>query len=380
MTQDMISLIYQIIHPEKKTDHKVSYEKVQPLFKFHSLDPFLEYANRLNLLEISDIEIKQLDKVYKTALYKSVFQEEEFKQIKKMLSTNNIPFISLKGPLIRKLYPSPEMRTMADLDIIVPKKDLKRIKKLMLEMNYDMAHQGGNHDVYLKKPFMNVEMHRNMIDESYELSKYYKNIWDKAILKEENSTEHILSDEDTYLFIVAHSAKHYGAGGTGVRSVLDIYFYLKHFNNLDQAYIDLELSKLHLTQYESTIKALAFGWFDGKKLQEDDITMGRYILRSGVYGVQKNSVVSAIALENETESLRYRKWKYLWRRAFPSYKNMKNLFPSLGFMPPLLPLYYLYRLLKALFSGKVVSQTKEIKNISESDIKSNQEVKKKTGR
>lgn len=376
----MLTLLYHIIHPETKPTHKISYKKIYPLFKFHSLVPFLAHAKNLDLLDITEAESKDLDKIHKTAIYKLAFQEEEFILIKKSLSSQNIPFLSLKGPLIRKLYPSPEMRTMADLDIIVPKKDLKRIKSLMATLGYEMAHQGGNHDVYHKEPFMNVEMHRNMIDESYELSKYYINIWDKVIPKEDGSTEQILSNEDTYLFIVAHSAKHYGAGGTGVRSVCDTYFYLKCFNNLDQSYIQTELSKLHLTQYEHHLRNLAFGWFDKEPLEKEDIIMGDYLLHSGVYGVQRNSVISALALESQIESLRYRKIKYLWKRAFPPFKNMKSIFPILGYLPILLPFFYLYRLAKGLFTGKVMSQTSELKHIKEKDVKSHQEIKEKTGR
>lgn len=380
MLDTMTSILYGVIHSKIENNHLVDYKTVYPLFKFHSLEPFLEYARRLKLLNLTEIEKNQLNKMHKTAIYKTAIQEEEFIQIKKALSKDFVPFLSLKGPLIRKLYPSPEMRTMADLDIIVQKKDLKKVKNIMMSLGYVVKQQGGNHDIYYKKPFMNVEIHRNMIDKSYELSKYYKNIWTKAILKDNFSTEHILSDEDTYLFIIAHSAKHYGAGGTGIRSVCDIYFYLKAFKNLDDNYIRNELSNLHLTKYEHHLKSLALGWFEHEPLQEEDIIVGEYMLHSGVYGVQRNAVVSSIALESEVRSLRYRKWKFLLKRAFPSYQNMKSLFPSLTYLPFLLPLFYFYRIIKALLLGKVVSQTYELKKIKEVDVKSHQKIKEITGR
>lgn len=379
MKSDMIKLLYHIIHPEVSIDHKVSYKRILPIFKFHSLEPFLAYAKKLDLLDISEEESKELDKLYHTAIYKTVSQEEEFLLIKKTLSENDVSFLPLKGSLIRALYPAPEMRTMADLDILVPVEKLKQVKKLMVSIGYYCKHEGGNHDIYYKRPFMNVEIHRNMIDESYDLSSYYIDIWDKAIIKESDSSEYILSDEDVYIFLVAHSAKHYRVGGTGVRSVCDIYFYLKKYTELDHDYINKELVKLGLMQYEIQIKAIAFSWFDGLELQDEYQDVADYFIQSGVYGIIKNNVISHIAKEDSKESLKKRKLRYLWKRAFPTYPEMKRIFPSLRYWFILLPFYYIFRILKGLFNGQILSRTKEIHKISEEDVKANVRIIESTG-
>lgn len=380
MKYDMITLLYHIIHPEEKIQHKITYESIHKLFKFHSLEPFLQYARKLDLLEISEKEIEELNKIYNTFVYKTAVQEEEFNLIKKALSDSNISFLPLKGSLIRELYPAPELRTMADLDILVPKEKLSDVNHLMTSIGYNAEHLGGNHDVYYKKPFMNIEMHRSMIAESYEMSYYFENVWEKVTLKEQEGQEYILSEEDTYIFLVAHSAKHYGVGGTGVRSVCDIYFYLKHYNKMNFEYIQKELVKLKLNTYEKHIKAVAFGWFDGKELQENARVMGEYILHSGVYGIRKNAFVSDISSEAAGISIRKLKLKYLWKKLFLPYKTMKILFPSLKYLFILLPFYYLFRFIKGLFSGQVVSQSKELHQITSDDIKLHREIKKKTGR
>ena len=267
---------------------------------------------------------------------------------------------------------------MADLDILVCKKEIKEVKKLMLNLGYKLVHEGGNHDVYHKLPFMNVEIHRNMIDESYVLSNYYKDIWHKTLKKEE-TTEYYLSIEDNYLYLIAHSAKHYGAGGTGVRSVLDIYFYLKCYPKMNETYLKNELKKLDLVEYEMKLRALAFGWFAGEKLSLEEQEVGDFIIKRGVYGTISHSLASQLVnIDEGTRSLRYRKWRYLLSRAFPSFKLMKQLYPILKPLPILLPIFYIVRLFKGFFTGTIKTQTKEVRKLSENDILKHQKIKEKT--
>jgi len=378
MNNNLISILYHIIHPEATKETPIVLQDVFSLFKFHSLEPFLYYANKNKLLICTKEEELKLEKLYQTAVFKTATQEEELKLIKQTLSNHDVAFLPIKGPWVRKFYPSPELRTMADLDILIPKKQLKEVKKMMNSIGYTNTHEGGNHDVYHKKPFMNVEMHRNMIDESYVLSKYYHNIWDKVIKLEETS-ECSLTNEDHYLFIIAHSAKHFGVGGTGVRSVLDVYFCLQHLNDLNQDYLSQELSKLNLTEYEKRLKHLALGWFDGKPLSEEDCLMGDYLLKSGVYGTTSHAVASELLSTDSVKSLTYKKWKYLWIRAFPSFQFMKRRYPSLRVLFLLLPFYYLYRLFSGLITGKVTAQTKKIKQVNQENLDSNKIIKEQTG-
>ena len=376
---EMIALIYQTIHPEVVVSKLTSYQDVSFIFKFHSLEPILYHAYQKGLLEITPEEQKQLEKTYQLAIYKTATQEAEFNNIKESLSLNKIPFLPIKGQWVRSCYPTPEMRTMADLDILVSKSCLIDVKKIMISLGYTFVHEGGNHDVYHKKPFMNVEIHRNMIDESYSLSKYYRNIWER-VHHQAYTSECSLSHEDHYLFIVAHSAKHYGAGGTGVRSVLDVYFYWKKFPDMDENYLAQELVKLNLVTYEQNIHALSQGWFEGKPMSEEVELMGEYILGSGVYGTISHSLVSNETLQDETKSLNLRKWNYLWSRAFPTWHKMIQIFPILKKVPVLLPFCYLIRIVKGTFQGKVSRQTSQLRHLKQEDIDQKKTIKEKTGR
>ena len=94
---------------------------------------------------------------------------------------------------------------------------------------------------------MEIELHRAMIDESYETNNYYDNIWEKVIKVENKKYLYKLSDEDFLIFMIAHAAKHFSGGGTGFRTIIDTYIYLEN-KSLDYEYIYQELEKMELVK------------------------------------------------------------------------------------------------------------------------------------
>lgn len=66
-----------------------------------------------------------------------------------------------------------------------------------------------------------------------------------------------MSKEDTYLYLLAHLAKHLKNGGAGIRQILDIWLYLqKEDDGLDKAYLRESLKALELEKLHTTIKEL----------------------------------------------------------------------------------------------------------------------------
>lgn len=46
-----------------------------------------------------------------------------------------------------------------------------------MSKGYVFDHDGPHHDVYQRKPFMNVEMHHHLTDGDPVAEKYYKDVW-----------------------------------------------------------------------------------------------------------------------------------------------------------------------------------------------------------
>lgn len=74
---------------------------------------------------------------------------------------------------------------------------------------------------------------------------YYRDVKNRLKTACGKQYELRFSDEDFYVYMIAHEYKHYSGGGTGLRSLLDTYVYcLKKGKTLDWDYISGEIEKL----------------------------------------------------------------------------------------------------------------------------------------
>ena len=72
-------------------------------------------------------------------------------------------------------------------------------------------------------------------------------------------------------YMTAHEYKHYSAGGTGLRSLLDVYLFLRKFGkSLDFDYISQEAEAWGFTEFEGLNRSLALRLFPGEALTEDN--------------------------------------------------------------------------------------------------------------
>lgn len=78
-----------------------------------------------------------------------------------------------------------------------------------------------------------------------------------------------MSHDDFYIYHICHLFKHYSGGGTGLRSLSDTNVYYREYGEcLDLAYIDAELKKLGLKEFERKIRCLSDKLF--RRLPLDD--------------------------------------------------------------------------------------------------------------
>lgn len=353
-----IQIIKYVLHNQSvPIANDISYNKLFKFAKSHSLESFLYYGlikNESFSKDENNEFCKFVTKSYKDLILKTAVQSAEVEEIIKSLEKNNINHMPLKGYIIKNLYPHYELRTMADFDCLFPKKEAKKVKSIMQSLGYEIEHfNKGNHDVYFKKPFMNVEMHRELVNDSYKISKYYKNIWQNLNLVSGSKHQYEMSKEDFFIFMIVHSAKHFTNGGTGVRSFIDIYLYVNAYPNMNWKYINNELNNMGLLKFSETSIALSNYWFGDGEMTNLLNDFQNSIFTSGIYGtIQNNVTINMFMNEKAINNLENSKIKYVIRRIFPSFQMMKGRNPILNKIPILLPWFYFTRLLNGLFHIK----------------------------
>jgi len=304
-------------------------------------------------------------------------------QVLKIFEENQIASMPLKGYLIKYLYPQPDMRLMADVDILFKNEQTKTVKQLMLGLGFTVGEQGGEHDVYYKKPFMNLEMHRRLISEDSPYSHYLSRTWNRARLKSGSKFTYELALADFYIYTLIHLTKHYTHGGTGIRSFMDLYVYKGRYgNDMDWNYIQAELETIKLWEFEKSISGLNQVWFDKAPSNEFYDEMMNFILSSGAYGTINQALLSSISTTiSDKRSIGAAKNLYRQTLFFPRLNTMKKSYPLLGTLPFLLPLCWVLRGLKCLlFKHKNTWQMiNEVRSIAGEDLIELHNLHKKAG-
>ena len=94
------------------------------------------------------------------AIRKSLLLDAEYQRISAVLEQQGIWYMPLKGRILQNFYPKKGMRQMADADILFDASYREKVRSLFQEWGYTVEiYDIGSHDVYLKVPVYNYEMH-----------------------------------------------------------------------------------------------------------------------------------------------------------------------------------------------------------------------------
>lgn len=310
------------------------------------------------------------DQSFQMTCYRKLRFDAEREQILQKLSENGISYLPLKGILLADYYPEPGMRSMADNDILygfVETTDTgehriagetererevnilsaqKLLVKIMKDRDYTVKSLVGNHDVFLKEPMFNFEMHRRLISKSGPFFSYYKNPWLRAVQDEKNPFLYFFSDEDEYIYLLVHSFKHFDNNGCGIRFLIDTYVFLeKKGSRLDWNYVKEELRKLELSDFEKQMREIAQAAFgENRTLSREQEEIICYLLGCGTYGNMQVKVGKQLQkiMDETGGNARRAKSRYISGRMILGSEVVQGAFPffyKYWVFRPLLPVY-----------------------------------------
>lgn len=324
-------------------------------------------------LESCGIKSEKTSQMIASAIRKSMLFRSELSNVEKRLHDAGIWYMPLKGIILQHYYPKFGMREMADHDILIDPDRAGDVKDIMESLGFTTEHFGkGNHDVYHKQPILNFEMHTGLFGEALEngFYEYYQNVETRLIKVDEFKRS--FTDEDFYIYMIAHEYKHYSGGGTGLRSLADTYIFL-NTHHLDLDYVKSETEKLRIREYEAANRSLATHLFGDGELTDEDKEMLNYILSSGVYGTVTHRI------ENTMKKNNGNKLKYMMNRFFvpvrkssKGYKAYAEMYPLFYKYKVLLPILPFYRTFRAIKRGDFMKEAKAIKNANNPNNTNNQ--------
>ena len=336
------------------TDEELT--RLYKLSKSHDLAHLVGDALIKNDLIKSD-EIKaKFQKQMVLAVYRYEKINYELNRLRETLNEAEIPFIPLKGAVIRQYYPEPWMRTSCDIDILVHESDLDRATAVLVDKLTYKQESKGSHDIGLfSDNGVHLELHYSLIEEKRvgNIESVLQSVWEKAAPVAE-TLEYVLSDEMFYYYHIAHMAKHFvGTGGCGVRPVVDIWV-LNHRVPFDKEKRNALLAEGGLLTFATEAESLTEVWF-GEGIHTDTTRqMQDYLLRGGVYGTTENRV-------SVQQVRKGGKVRYAFSRIWLPYDALKFHYPSLNGKRILLSLYEVRRWCKLIFCGGAKRSMNELK-------------------
>lgn len=317
---------------------------------FENLPVDLDENERAAIAKVKE----KFDEQIFTAVYRYENINYELEQICKTLEEAKIPFIPLKGSVIRKYYPEPWMRTSCDIDILVKEKDADNAAEyLQTQLQYGVDRK-GQHDVSMfTASNVHVELHFKLLDSDFKQVKDLIDVWSGDEISLLSDSEYQMSKELFLLYHIYHMAKHFVHGGCGIKPFIDLWI-IKNKVGFDEEKAQKMLQESGLLAFFERSTDLVNVWFEGKDHSEITQEMEVYILQGGVYGTLKQNLAMS-------QNKKGGKFRHLLSKIFLSYEQMKVYYPSVKKCPILFPFYQVRRWCRILFCGGRKAAMNEIK-------------------
>lgn len=339
----VINLVSSVVNGTAPPENTMNldWEKIIDFAKKQCVLNIIAYACEKLVTKPDPTTMKFLKEFRMQKIVVEAQQEIEFCDAMDKLETMGVDHMPLKGYIVKNLYPSPDMRTMGDLDLLIDESRCDEVVRAFEADGFTYCDEGDLH-TNVERGNAYIEFHRAMVDKHHErLYSYFGTGFERARLCDGYAHRYCLSREDLYIFLVAHIAKHYRYEGTGIRSVLDLYVYRRAYPDLDMNYIYNETEKMGLGEFYRKIEKIADTWYSGNFNGEYD-GMSSYIIAGGVYGLEDVQFLNAFINETD-ESLTSRKGRDFFRAMFPDKATMCIRYPVLKKCIFLLPLFWVIR-------------------------------------
>lgn len=183
-----------------------------------NLLPVLAYENKRWKLFDDPNVCRQLDGLLYGTVATNLNRCVDFETLSASFTEHGIAHMPVKGYYLRKLYPTPELRTFGDIDLLIHPEDRQKVHNLMLSLGYTVKQDWEPTYSYIKDAEY-YEIHTNLMDGNLDgrtdLQAYFDAAWAHA--EPDDGLRFRPEDDFHFIYTVCHLAKHLYGGGAGLR-------------------------------------------------------------------------------------------------------------------------------------------------------------------
>ncbi len=332
--------ILQYVLTGKKTEVSadIDFSKLFDFAKSHGVENMV-YVGLCDLnIAVSQEVMGKFKQAYEMQIMVEAVQAIELENIGAAFEEAGIDFIPLKGSIVKYLYPMPDYRKCTDIDILIKPENEEVVQSIMYNLGYIAEDDTSQiHISYMKKPYIEIEVHRQLTHKADRAYKFCMSVWDYATLKDEKKHEYLMSNEFLYVHTLAHFCRHLYFGGAGIRLITDIYVLLQNCR-FNKGVLRKFIKIANLEVLDSLTTALAQKWFGNGCSTDNNVErLADIVMRSGSYGTVESK---RIIRNSESKG---RKAVNLIKELFPSYEVLRWRYNCLQGRPYMLPAIWVYR-------------------------------------
>ncbi len=313
-------------------------------------DHIKDHADRQQLSAIFYKQTKE--KIFEKSYAFQLYHYQKMKQLVEELNEllKGYEYIMVKGMTVAELYPTPALRSMGDIDLLIHIEDRDKIHKLLLDGGFSYKGEIVAAEFKYEKNGHALEVHDSLVHRTLGKEKriaYFLQAWDYVKDGKLDWSFHLI-------YLLEHLRQHFIGQGTGFRQFMDIALVAKK-ENIDWNFVSEGLKKIDLYEFAATVFAFLEIWFDiSFPFKKEDLSEEFYyravkkIFADGVFGFdneenKKNAITKRIY--DQGIGTGKAKLQYLRHCAFPPMKRMLRL-PYCSYLEKhrfLLPLAWIHR-------------------------------------
>ena len=169
--------------------------------------------------------VKECDRARLRDTKQYILQNDALNKIRAALDDAQIPYIPLKGSVLRYLYPIPELRTSSDIDVLVQDDDLEKAVYAIENATSFVNKKRNYHDISMVNSQVHLELHFSILENMENIDRQLSRVWEYVVPAE--GSRYKLTPEYQIFHIVAHMSYHMVHGGLGIRPFLDLWLLRK---------------------------------------------------------------------------------------------------------------------------------------------------------
>ncbi|MCM3633400.1 nucleotidyltransferase domain-containing protein [Paenibacillus camelliae] len=353
------------IHPSHM--EQIDYERLYTLGKIHSVSGML-YMSLKAQRQLADIP-ESLEQAWKqdfvSTISRAALQQQEMQKVIECFNNHQMKHVLFKGYALKDIYPTPDMRTMGDIDILIQSSDRQRSHAMLEAIGYKATYTAGNVWTYVRGA-VQLEIHDHLISRNFndqaDYRDYYNDAWKYAVKKSQQGFTYQFTENDHLIYLFVHMAKHFYSTGCGIRMFMDIAALIQRDHNpLNWSYIQAQLRILKLDIFANHVLDLCQRWFDVDlpitilKMDERFYEqISEYIYSAGVFGYYRRdgyvAMLRTLGAKRKQEHTGLRTLRTYWSICFPSYRTLSGMaaYSFLKNRPLFLPLAWGLRAARSL--------------------------------